>query len=180
MKLKTENYWEIRQLFDTVVRVWGAGGKVDLHLTSSDGTINAKLDLQLGKPGEPRPGAPEVRGEVPGPHHVPQHQRQPTVRRPRHRGPAARARDAARRAEWIKQREERQQRMTAAAGQSDTASVTTVESTATVTSESTCANRDTATMFTKLLVTHLSSSTPREEEEEWSSEPMAGDKAMGV
>ena len=79
MKLKTENYWEICQLFDTVVRVWGAGGQVDLHLTSSDGTINAKLDLQLGKPGEPCPGAPEVQGEVRGPHHGPQHQRQPTV-----------------------------------------------------------------------------------------------------
>ena len=70
--------------------------------------------------------------------------------------------------------------MTAAAGQSDTASVTTVEGAATVTSEATCANRDTATVSTKRLVTHLSSSTPREEEEDWSSEPMAGDQAMGV
>ena len=118
------------------------------------------------KTGEPRPGAPEVRGEGPGLNHGTQRQPQPSVRRPRHRGPAARARDAARRAEWLRQREQQQQQLTAAAaGQSDTDSVTTVEDTATVTSEQ--------------LVTHLSLSTPGEEKE-WTSEPMSGSQALGV
>ena len=115
-----------------------------------------------------------MRGEGPGLNHGTQRQPQPSVRRPRHRGPAARARDAARRAEWLRQREQQQQQLTAAAGQSDTDSVTTVEDTDSVTTV-----EDTATVTSEQLVTHLSLSTPGEEKE-WTSEPMSGSQALGV
>ena len=47
----------------------------------------------------------------PGRHHGPQHHKEQTHQRPRQRppGPAARARDAARRATWLRKQEERQQ-----------------------------------------------------------------------
>ena len=170
------NLQELRDVVSVFTRVWAAGHTAKLDLETQNGKLSLRLDLKLGaafeprpgalrKPGVPRPGDPEVRGEGPGLNHGTQRQPQPSVRRPRHRGPAARARDAARRAEWLRQREQQQQQLTAAAGQSDTDSVTTVEDTATVTSEQ--------------LVTHLSLSTPGEEKE-WTSEPMSGSQALGV
>ena len=101
------NYGETRQLFDTWARVWGAGGQASLHLHTLEGRARAMLDLQLGHPAAPRPGAPDVRGEGPGQpgpqHQHPQHHHQPAQpphRRQRRCGPAAERRDAARRAAW--------------------------------------------------------------------------------
>ena len=98
------NYGELRQLFETFTRVWGAGGQTSLHLHTLDGQARATLDIQLGPPSNPRPGAPGVGGERPGPAHGHHHQFQPPQQRPRRRGPAARARDAARREAWQLQR----------------------------------------------------------------------------
>ena len=78
------NYGELRQLFETFTRVWKAGGQTSLHLHTQDGQARAMLDIQLGPPGDPRPGAPDVRGKGPsgqdhGPqyYHPPQHPRKP-------------------------------------------------------------------------------------------------------
>ena len=114
------NYGEVRQLFETFTRVWQAGGKTTLHLHTQDGQARATLDIQLGPPADPRPGAPEVRSEGPGPSHGPQHHLQQHQRRPRQRGPAARARDQLRRAAWLQQHEEKQQPATAEGEHSDT------------------------------------------------------------
>ena len=57
------NYGELRQLFETFTRVWEAGGQTSLHLHTKDGQARAMLDIQLGPPGDPRPGAPDVRRE---------------------------------------------------------------------------------------------------------------------
>ena len=59
------NYGELRQLFETFTRVWKAGGQTSLHLHTKDGQARAMLELQLGPPGDPRPGAPDVRGKGP-------------------------------------------------------------------------------------------------------------------
>ena len=50
-----------------------------------------------------------MRGEEPGPIHGPQNQVHPQQRQPRRRGPAARARDTARRAAWLLQRQKNQE-----------------------------------------------------------------------
>ena len=84
----------------------GAGGQASLHLHTQDGQVRAMLDIQLGRPGDPRPGAPDAQGEGPGPNHGPQHHLQPRQRRPRRRGPAARARDVARRTAWLQGKEQ--------------------------------------------------------------------------
>ena len=98
------NYGELRQLFETFTRVWGAGGQTSLHLHTLDGQARATLDIQLGPSANPRPGAPGVGGESPGPAHGHHHQFKPQQQRPRRRGPAARARDATRREAWHLQR----------------------------------------------------------------------------
>ena len=67
------NYGELRQLFETFTRVWEAGGNTSLHLHTLDGQARATLDIQLGPPADPRPEAPDVRGEGPCPSHGPQH-----------------------------------------------------------------------------------------------------------
>ena len=103
------NYGELRQLFETFTRVWEAGGNTSLHLHTLDGQARATLDIQLGPPADPRPGAPDVRGEAPGPSHGPQHHLQPRQRLPRRRGPAARARDEVRREAWLQEKEKVQQ-----------------------------------------------------------------------
>ena len=94
-------YGEMRQLFETFTRVWGSGGQASLHLHTQDGKSRATLDIQLGPPADPRPGAPDVRGDGPGPFPGPQHRPRPFQQHPRRRGPAARARDAARRETWL-------------------------------------------------------------------------------
>ena len=101
------NYGELRQLFETFTRVWKAGGQTSLHLHTQDGQARAMLDIQLGPPGDPRPGAPDVRGEGPGQDHGPQHL--PHQGHPRRRGPSARARDSARRAAWLQKKQYEQQ-----------------------------------------------------------------------
>ena len=101
------NYGELRQLFKTFTRVWKAGGQTSLHLHTQDGQARAMLDIQLGPPGDPRPGAPDVRGEGPGQDHGPQHL--PHQGHPRRRGPSARVRDSARRAAWLQKKHYEQQ-----------------------------------------------------------------------
>ena len=81
------NTGELNQLFSTFNRVWGAGGNASLNLKTVDGKVTALLELQLGHPEDPRPGAkPEAE---------PLAAYQPHARR--HRGPGRRARDSARR-----------------------------------------------------------------------------------
>ena len=105
--MANSNYGELRQLFETFTRVWKAGGQTSLHLHTQDGQARAMLDIQLGPPGDPRPGAPDVRGEGPGQDHGPQHL--PHQGHPRRRGPSARARDSARRAAWLQKKHYEQQ-----------------------------------------------------------------------
>ena len=107
------NYGELRQLFETFTRVWEAGGQTSLHFHTQDGQARAMLEIQLGPPAAPRPGAPDVHGERPGPNHGPQHHQEPVQQRSQKRGPSARAPDAARRAAWLKKQEERQQKVPA-------------------------------------------------------------------
>ena len=67
--------------------MWGAGGNASLNLKTVDGKVTALLELQLGHPEDPRPGAkPEAE---------PVAAYQPHARR--QRGPGRRARDSARR-----------------------------------------------------------------------------------
>ena len=113
------NYGELRQLFETFTRVWEAGGQTSLHLHTLDGQARATLDIQLGPPANPRPGAPDVPGGRPGQNHGPQHHQEPDHQRPRRRGPSTRARDAARREAWLKKKEERQQEVPAEKENSD-------------------------------------------------------------
>ena len=94
-------YGEMRQLFETFTRVWGSGGQASLHLHTQDGKSRATLDIQLGPPADPRHGAPDVQGDGPGPLPGTQHRPRPFQQHPRRRGPAARARDAARRETWL-------------------------------------------------------------------------------
>ena len=103
------NYGELRQLFETFTRVWEAGGQTSLHFHTQDGQARAMLEIQLGPPAGPRPGAPDISEERPGPNHGPQHHQEPVHQRPRRRGPSAKARDAARRTAWLQKKEERQQ-----------------------------------------------------------------------
>ena len=91
--------------------VWEEGGQTSLHLHTKDGQARAMLELQLGPPGDPRPGAPDVRGEGHGPDHGPHHY--PHQRHPRRRGPAARARDAARHETWLQKKQDGEQEETA-------------------------------------------------------------------
>ena len=113
------NYGELRQLFETFTRVWEAGGQTSLHLHTQNGQAKAFLEIQLGMPAAPRPGAPDVRGEEPGPTHgrqgdfpqrtPPQPYVHPQQWQPRRRGPAARARDTARRAAWLLQQQKNEE-----------------------------------------------------------------------
>ena len=90
------NTGELNQLFSTFNRVWGAS----LNLKTVDGKVTALvgalLELQLGHPEDPRPGAkPEAE---------PVAAYQPHARR--HRGPGRQARDNARRDAWRARRQE--------------------------------------------------------------------------
>ena len=94
------NTGELNQLFSTFNRVWGAGGNASLNLKTVDGKVTALvgalLELQLGHPEDPRPGAkPEAE---------PVAAYQPHARR--HRGPGRQARDNARRDAWRARRQE--------------------------------------------------------------------------
>ena len=98
-------YGEMRQLFETFTRVWGSGGQGSLHLHTQDGKSRATLDIQLGPPADPRPGAPDVREDGPGPVPGPQHRPRPIQQHPRRHGPAAQAWDAARRKTWLMEKQ---------------------------------------------------------------------------
>ena len=90
------NTAELNQLYSTFNRVWGAGGNAVLNLKTEDGKVTATLELQLGHPEDPRPGAkPEAEPAAA----YQQHAR-------RHRGPGRRARDSARRDAWRARRQE--------------------------------------------------------------------------
>ena len=67
--------------------------------------MSAVLEVQLGTPASPRPGAPEAHQEAAGSLH---HQQPGQRRRRRHRGPGSQARDAARLEAWGKHRLESQ------------------------------------------------------------------------
>ena len=96
----------------------GSGGQASLQLHTQDGKSRATLNIELGPPADPRPGAPVVRGAGPGSnhgpqhhlqpghYHGPQHHLQPRQKRPRRRGPSARARDAARHTAWLQGKEQ--------------------------------------------------------------------------
>ena len=103
--------------------MWEAGGQTSLHPNTQDGQARATLDIQLGSPADPRPGAPEVGKDGPGPSHGPQHRQNPHHHRPRRRGPAARVRDEMRRAAWLQQQGQKQQPDATVAGTSDTQTV---------------------------------------------------------
>ena len=69
LTMANTNYGELRQQFETFTRVWEAGGQTSLHLFTKDGQAKAMLEIQLGPPAAPRPGAPDLREEGPGLHH---------------------------------------------------------------------------------------------------------------
>ena len=60
------NIGEVHQLLSTINRVWGAGGEASLYLKTVDGKVSAVLEVQLGPPASPRPGAPEATQEAAG------------------------------------------------------------------------------------------------------------------
>ena len=101
------NVAELWLLVDTFSRVWSSGGQANLSLQTKDSQVWAKLDLQLGPADGHRPGLPEAGGNPRADpwihqeqlHRAPQHH--PQARR---RGPAARARDARRRQDWLARR----------------------------------------------------------------------------
>ena len=66
-----------------------AGGQATLTTSTEGGELKAKLELQLGSPAAPRPGAPLTTSGLPAASH-----------RPCHRGPAAKARSRARAAAY--------------------------------------------------------------------------------
>ena len=85
--------------------MWRSGGQANLSLQTKDSQTWAKLDLQLDPADGRRPGPPEAGGRPEAglwnhqeqPHRAPH----PQARR---RGPAARARDARRRQDWLQKR----------------------------------------------------------------------------
>ena len=78
------------QLFSTFNQVWEAGGDTSLYLKAVDGKVSAVLEVQLGPPSAPRPGAPVAR-EAPHQAAGSQNQQPGQQRRCRHRGPGRQA-----------------------------------------------------------------------------------------
>ena len=83
------NRGELQLLMNTFCRIWEAGGQATLTTSTEGGELKAKLELQLGSPAAPRPGAPLTTSGLPAASH-----------RPCHRGPAAKARSRARAAAY--------------------------------------------------------------------------------
>ena len=97
------NTGELNQLYSTFNRVWGSGGNASLTLRTVDGKVTALLEIQLGPPKDPCPGAkPEAGPEAAGIECQPLAQQ----RRRRHRGPGRQASDVARREAWRARRRE--------------------------------------------------------------------------
>ena len=83
------NRGELQLLMNTFCRIWEAGGQATLTTSTEGGELKAKLEIQLGSPAAPRPGAPSTTSGHPAASH-----------RPCHRGPAAKARSRARAAAY--------------------------------------------------------------------------------
>ena len=83
------NRGELQLLMNTYCRIWEAGGQATLTTSTDGGELKAKLEIQLGSPAAPRPGAPSATSGHPAAAH-----------RPCHRGPAAKARSRARAAAY--------------------------------------------------------------------------------
>ena len=83
------NRGELQLLMNTYCRIWEAGGQATLTTSTEGGELKAKLEIQLGSPAAPRPGAPSATSGHPAAAH-----------RPCHRGPAAKARSRARAAAY--------------------------------------------------------------------------------
>ena len=83
------NRGELQLLMNTYCRIWEAGGQATLTTSTEGGELKAKLEIQLGSPAAPRPGAPSTTSGRPAASH-----------RPCHRGPAAKARSRARAAAY--------------------------------------------------------------------------------
>ena len=91
------NRGELALLLDTLCQVWGARGQATLTTTTKDGQVIANLELQLGHPADARPGAPSVQQRLSaGTSSAPPPGHPGAARRPRHRGPAAKAKNCAR------------------------------------------------------------------------------------
>ena len=71
------------------------GANKPTQLNIQDGLAKSFLEIQLGAPADPCPGAPYVLGERTGSTHGPQHKECHQQKHPRHCRPAARACDAA-------------------------------------------------------------------------------------
>ena len=97
------NIGEVHQLLSTFNWVRGAGGEASLSLKTVDGKVSAVLEVQLGPPTFPRPGAPGARQQAAGGTY-----QQSGQRRRRRHGPGRQARDAARQEAWRKRRLESQ------------------------------------------------------------------------
>ena len=82
------NRGELQLLMNTFCRIWEAGGQATLTTSTEGGELKAKLEIQLGSPAAPRPGAPLTTSG------------HPAASRPCHRGPAAKARSRARAAAY--------------------------------------------------------------------------------
>ena len=74
---------------NTYCRIWEVGGQATLTTITEGGELKAKLEIQLGSPAAPRPGAPSATSGHPAAAH-----------RSCHRGPAAKARSRARAAAY--------------------------------------------------------------------------------
>ena len=95
------NVAELRLLFDTFTRVWSSGGQANLSLHTKDSQTWAKLDLQLGPADGRRPGPPEAGRRAGAGQGIPQEPSSHLHPQAKRRGPAARARDARRRQDWL-------------------------------------------------------------------------------
>ena len=95
------NQAELNQLYDSFCRAWSSGCQATLTTTCSDGKVIAKLELQLGKPTDPRPGAPPPHRRSVPPFSSNGDQATGTPRRRKtHRGPAALEKSRARAAAY--------------------------------------------------------------------------------
>ena len=74
---------------NTYCRIWEVGGQATLTTITEGGELKAKLEIQLGSPAAPRPGALSATSGHPAAAH-----------RSCHRGPAAKARSRARAAAY--------------------------------------------------------------------------------
>ena len=94
-KMLHTNQAEMNMLYDSFCRLWANGSNASLSTTCSGGKVTAKLEVELGKPSEPRPGAPRRRTATPLSTQGTQASGAPR-RKTTHRGPAAKAKSLAR------------------------------------------------------------------------------------